>query len=82
MAATENGVVLLYVSFKILERQINIIVYDLIHRDIRNARISKHNFNRRYAFAAFILRHMVVSPLVSKPLCEFPLRQPKRLTNL
>jgi hypothetical protein len=69
MAATENGVVLLYVSFKILERQINIIVYDLIHRDIRNARISKHNFNRRYALAAFILRDMVVSPVVSKPLC-------------
>ena len=51
------------------DRQIEIIIHDLLYQDIRNARISKHNFTRWYALAAFILRDMVVSPVVSKPLC-------------
>jgi len=65
-----------------LNIQMQIIVDDLLYMDIRNARISKHNFNRRYALAAFIFRDMVVSPVVSKPLCHFSLRQTKCLTNL
>lgn len=64
------------------KRQINIIIYDLIHCKLRNARVSKYNFKRRHALTAFIFRDVVVSPIVSEPLCHFLLRQAKCLTNL
>jgi hypothetical protein len=36
------------------KRQIQIILHDLIHFDIRNASIGKDNFNKRNASATFI----------------------------
>jgi hypothetical protein len=48
--------------------QIEIIVYDLIHLDIRKASISKCYFDIRDALVTFILRDVFIGEFDSRPL--------------